>query len=84
MILLANPCEVMQSVVVHVVLIGFLEPLIFLHLLERIRMFVGVVLNNWLQIPNWRVFDVRNVSKKHVNLSLPELIFKIVVEMPLD
>ena len=33
-ILLADPCEIMQSVEIFVILICFLEPLIFLHLLE--------------------------------------------------
>ena len=47
-------------------------------------MFVGVVLYHRLQVPNWWVLDIRNVSKKHINLSLPKLIFKIVIEMPLD
>ena len=34
MVLLANPCEVMQSVEIFVILICFLKPLIFLHLLK--------------------------------------------------
>ena len=47
-------------------------------------MFVGVVLYHRLQVPNWRILDIRNISQKHIDLSLPELIFEIVIEMPLD
>jgi hypothetical protein len=83
-LLLAYALEIRKSEVVAEVLVGLVEPLASPHLFERVRVFVGIVLDDWLQLPKLRSLDVRLVPQKNVDLSLPVFVLKVVVEVPLQ
>jgi hypothetical protein len=83
-VFLADPSKVLDTIVVSKVIVGPVEPFSFLHFLERVCVLVGIVLNDWLQLPYLRAINLRFVPQKDVNLCLSRLIFEIVVEMSLD
>lgn len=60
------------------------EPFSSFHLLEGVRVGIGVMLNNRLDLPQLRPFDVRFETQKDIDLCLPVLVLKVVVKVALD
>lgn len=83
-IFFANTCKVSKMVRLGKVSIGSIEPLSFLQFLERVCISIWIMLDNRLNLPELRALNIRFITQKYIDLSLPVLILEVVIEMPLN
>jgi hypothetical protein len=65
-------------------LVGAVEPLSALHLLEGLRKLVGIMLNDGLYIPDLGTLGIGAVAEEDVELHLAVLVLEDVVPVALD